>query len=141
MNIDVSIVITTFNEGEYLDAILSDIGLQKTGDLQIEILLLEAGNYPEARARQHLGRLAGSLVFIQAPGLSRTESLNQLFEMARGEVIVRLDARSHIDMNYLQNIYTLSRDSGAENVGGVMAPIGRTPSQKLIAEIMGIRNS
>ena len=136
MSIDVSIAITTYNEGEYHDFILSDIARQEIGDLKIEILLLEAGKYDEARAKQHLGRLSERLIFIQAPGLSRTASLNQLFEMAKGNLIVRLDARSHIDKHYFQKIYALSRDSGAENVGGVMAPIGRTSDQQLIAEIM-----
>jgi glycosyltransferase involved in cell wall biosynthesis len=135
-NTFVSIVITTFNENEYLDSLLKDISRQKLNNLELEIILLEAGSYPKQRATQHLGELASHLKFINIPNLSRTKSLNKLFNTAQGELIIRLDGRSHIKPNYIQQIVELSSRTGAENVGGVMAPIGKTPSQKLIADVM-----
>jgi succinoglycan biosynthesis protein ExoA len=135
-NTFVSIVITTFNENEYLDSLLEDISRQSLDNLELEIILLEAGSYPKQRAIQHLGELASYLKFINIPNLSRTKSLNKLFDTAQGELIIRLDGRSHIKPYYIQQIVELSSRTGAENVGGVMAPIGKTPNQKLIADIM-----
>ncbi len=132
----VSIVITTFNEDEYLDSLLKDISRQRLNNLELEIILLEAGSYPKQRAIQHLGELANYLKFINIPNLSRTKSLNKLFNTARGELIIRLDGRSHIQPDYIQRIIELSSTTAAENVGGVITPIGKTPDQQLIADIM-----
>lgn len=132
----VSIVITTFNEGENLDSLLRDISKQEVDGLKVEIILLEAGSYSEERAIYHLGDLGKYLKFIHAPNLSRTKSLNKLFELSEGELIIRLDARSHIASDYINRIVELSSSTGSENVGGVMSPIGRTPDQQLIADIM-----
>lgn len=68
--------------------------------------------------------------------MSRTAALNKIFARARGSLVVRLDARTHIGPNYLQRIVELSRETGAANVGGTMVPIGRSPSQRLIGSLM-----
>jgi len=132
----VSVIITTFNEGEYLDRLLRDLAEQDCSGLDVEIVLLEAGNYPVSRAREQLGARAESLVFLQAPGMPRTLALNTMVEHAHGSLIIRLDARSHIAPDYLRRITDLSRATNAENVGGVQSPIGLSESQQLIAEVM-----
>lgn len=132
----VSVVITTFNEGEYLDRILDDLGAQDCSGLDVEILLLEAGQYPAERAREHLGPLADRLVFICVPSLPRTRALNTLIRQARGDLVVRLDARSHITPDYLRRVSELSQRTGSENVGGVQVPVGLTQDQALIARVM-----
>ena len=132
---DVSVAITTYSDGEYLDRLLKDLSVQKCR-LNFEIILVEAGNYDIDRAHACLSDLSDKLIFIRKPKLSRTESLNLIFQQAKGNLIVRLDARSHIDQNYLQNIFSLAMETGAENVGGVMAPIALCDKQKIIAKIM-----
>jgi succinoglycan biosynthesis protein ExoA len=132
----VSVIITTFNEGEYLDRILEDLAAQDCSGLDLEILLLEAGQYPVERARKHLGPLAERLVFVCAPSLPRTCALNTLIRQARGDLIVRLDARSHIAPDYLRRVSELSQRTGADNVGGVQVPVGLTQEQALIAKVM-----
>jgi succinoglycan biosynthesis protein ExoA len=132
---EITVAITTFNEGDYLDRLLGDLSIQNFGK-SFEIVLLEAGDYSAQRAQNHLGRHADKLTFHHFPGLSRTKSLNFIFGIAKGDMIVRLDARSHVRPDYLTNIYRLSVKSGAENVGGVMNPVGLTESQMFIAEIM-----
>jgi len=132
---DLSVAITTYSEGEYLDRLLKDLAAQKCG-LNFEIILVEAGNYDMDRAHACLGDLSDKLIFIYKPKLSRTESLNLIFQLAKGSLIVRLDARSHIDQNYLEDIFSLAMETGAENVGGVMSPLALDDKQAIIAEIM-----
>ena len=132
---DVSVAITTYSEGEYLDRLLKDLAAQKCG-LNFEIILVETGNYDIDRAHACLGDSFDKLTFIHKPRLSRTESLNLIFHQAKGNLIVRLDARSHIGAYYLEKIFQLSTKTGCENVGGVMLPVGLNDEQKLIAEIM-----
>lgn len=131
----ITVAITTFNEGAYLDSLLQDLSRQNFSE-SFEIILVEAGSYHFERAKRNLGCHADKLVFHHFSGLSRTHALNFIFDAARGDLIVRLDARSHVNSDYLKSIYALSIDSGAENVGGVMKPIGRTVSQLIIAKIM-----
>ena len=132
---DITLAITTYNEGYYLDGLLNDISAQKC-KLNFEIILVEAGNYGIDRANAYLGDVSEKLIYIHKPKLSRTESLNLIFALAKGSLIVRLDARSHIDQNYLENIFSLALETGAENVGGVMAPIALDDKQAIITEIM-----
>lgn len=136
MNVDVSVVITTFRDGEYLDLLLSDLSAQDLDGKNIEIRLLDAGGYCYKRAVNFLGKKSGCLIYTNSPGLSRTLALNKLFKDSRGGVILRLDARSHISRDYVKKILELSVTSGASNVGGVMLPIGKTNNQKLVADIM-----
>jgi len=136
MTIDVSVVLTTFNDGEYLDRLLNDLRSQDLGEKSIEILLLDAGGYCYARAIKYLGEKSNCLKYISSPRLSRTLSLNKLFKESRGKLILRLDARSHIREDYIEKILQLSINTGASNVGGVMLPMGKTDSQMVVADIM-----
>jgi len=132
---DVGVAITTYSERDYLDRLLKDLAAQKCG-LNFEIILVEAGNYDIDRAHACLGDLSDKLIFIYKSKLSRTEYLNLIFQLAKGSLTVRLDAGSHIDHNYLADIFSLVIETGAENVGGVMAPLALDDKQAIIAEIM-----
>ena len=132
---DFSVAITTYNEGDYLDRLLKDLSAQKSG-LNYEIIVVEAGNYDIERAFNFLAGATDKLIFIRRPEISRTEALNLIFQLAKGPLIVRLDARSHISEDYLDDIFNLAMKTGAENVGGVMDPIALDEKQALIARIM-----
>lgn len=134
--IDITIAITTYSEGQYLDRLLNDISGQQLDGLELEIVILEAGNYSIERAKENLGSFSERLVFIHSPGLNRTKSLNKIFSISRGALIVRLDARSHIFNTYIKEVAGLSSATGAQNVGGVMVPIGLTDKQAIIAHLM-----
>lgn len=133
---DISVVFTTFNEQREIDDLLQSIKIQDLDGLAVEVLMLDAGGYDESRARSKLGEFANNLVFFSDPGLSRTKALNKLFEEASADIIVRLDARSRIEPDYLQRIYLLFRESGAAAVGGVMMPTAENGTQRIIAEVM-----
>ena len=55
---------------------------------------------------------------------------------SQGELVARVDARTHVDENYLEQLVKLSEESGAANVGGVKIPVGETEEQQLIAQVM-----
>lgn len=131
-----SVVITSFNEGAYLDKIFGDISRQDFDCNSFEILFLEAGSDSQMRALKALGNLSKILKYWHVPGLSRTASLNFLIKESSGNLIVRLDARTHINPDYLSKIHTLALREKVANVGGVQIPIGDSRSQKLIALIM-----
>jgi succinoglycan biosynthesis protein ExoA len=131
-----SVIITSFNEGAHLDRLFQDLSNQDFDKNSYEILFLEAGNDSEERAMGKLGYSSGLLRYWHIPELSRTAALNFLVRESTGDLIVRLDARTHIDPDYLSRIYALSLRENVANVGGVQVPIGESEEQKKIALIM-----
>ena len=132
----ISIIVTSFNDGDYLDRLFQDLAGQELSDISIEILYLEAGSYDKERALKKLGPVGFALRYFNIPGIGRTDALNRLIDTAQGDLIIRLDARTHIAPNYIRRIIDLSEKTGAENVGGVMLPIGESKDQKIIAAVM-----
>lgn len=131
-----SVIITSFNEGTNLDRLFRDLSNQDFDKNAYEILFLEAGNDSKERVIEKLGYSSSLLKYWHIPGLSRTTALNFLVKESTGDLIVRLDARTHIDPDYLSRIYILSLREKVANVGGVQVPIGESDGQKMIALIM-----
>jgi len=135
----ISIIITAFNEGDSLDRILNDISMQDYSEDALEVLLLEAGSYSIDRVKKNLSKKSNLLRYWNIKGLSRTHSLNKLVNESKGDLIVRLDARTHILPDYLKKIAALSQKTKATNVGGVKIPIGKSSNQNIISKLMSHR--
>jgi len=131
-----SVIITSFNEGKNLERIFFDLTRQDFDENSYEILFLEAGNDSRDLAVNALNGISKLLKYWHIPACSRTAALNFLVKQAAANLIVRLDARTHIDQEYLSNIYALSMKEGVANVGGVQVPVGESKKQKLVALIM-----
>lgn len=132
----VSVILTAFNGGHHMDRILQDVSCQNYPNEFLEILILEAGEYPEERAKKQLGDKSGQLHYWRIPALSRTAALNHLVRESKGNLIVRLDVRTHIQPDYLERIVRLSKEESVANVGGVQVPVGESVEQIRIAKFM-----
>ena len=135
-SVNLSIVLTTYKENEHIKRILSEISNLNESNISYEIILLDASDFQKEDAEKLLKKKSKFLTFISIPRLSRTKSLNKIFNLASGELIVRLDARSSISSDYLDKIYKLYKSSDAEVVGGSMKPISNSKSQKVVANLM-----
>lgn len=133
---DASVVITTFKEDRHLARLLSELSAVSFDQRSFEILILDASNYSEEVAKRNLGKNADKLKFLSFPGLSRTDSLNKLFQIATGKLIIRLDARSSITPDYLEKIFQLALSTGAEVVGGTLSIKSLTNEQDIVAKLM-----
>ena len=136
MYLDASIVITSFRDNFYLDKLLNSISLQNLNNLNVEIIILDAGNYNKGRAIKKLKSLSSRLIYLSENNLSRTESLNKIFYLSKGEIIIRLDTRSVINKNYISSITKLSRSTKAEVVGGKIKSIFSKKGQEIVAKAM-----
>ncbi len=132
----ISVIVTNFRDNFYLNKLLLDLSKQDFDKKKLEILLLDAGNYQEKEAKKWLGSLKNNLRFWSVSNLPRTSSLNFLIKNTKANLIVRLDSRSHISKNYLSQIYKLSAETKAANVGGSLRPVGLNYNQNMIAKIM-----
>ena len=132
----ISVIVTNFRDNFYLNKLLLDLSKQDFDKKKLEILLLDAGNYQEKEAKKWLGPLKNNLRFWNVSNLPRTSSLNFLIKNSKANLIVRLDSRSHISKHYLSQIYKLSTETKAANVGGSLKPVGLNFNQNMIAKIM-----
>jgi succinoglycan biosynthesis protein ExoA len=74
------------------------------------------------------------LVVIDNPAKIVPRAMNLGIQHARGEYIVRADARCIHPKSYLCDLVELSERTGADNVGGVLVPeLGNTYTQEAVA--------
>ena len=73
------------------------------------------------------------LVVIDNPERTVPHAMNLGIRNAGGEYIVRVDARCVHPRNYLVELLALSMETKADNVGGVLQPLGTTYTQSAIA--------
>ena len=132
----ISILVTTFLDDYYLDKLLNDIIRQDYDKEKIELIIIDAGQNQEDRIKNLLSNSKIRPRYFFEKGMARTHALNKGFALANNDIIVRLDARSHIDETYLSRIEKLALEKDASVVGGVKKPIGESPKQELIAKIM-----
>jgi succinoglycan biosynthesis protein ExoA len=135
MKYKISVILTGYSDN-FFDFVLRDIKNSSFDPKKHELLIVEAGNYSEKRARSILQEKSKSLKFIIKKNISRTAALNLLVSMSKADLVIRLDARSKIGKDYFEKLIKLSSDSKAANIGGVMVPIGLNLMQKNIAKFM-----
>lgn len=74
-----------------------------------------------------------NLKVLDNPQRTVPHAMNIGIKHAQGEYIVRCDVRCIHPKSYLTDLLKLKEETGAENVGGVLVPIGKTYIQKCIA--------
>jgi glycosyltransferase involved in cell wall biosynthesis len=84
-------------------------------------------------------RLASSdsrVVLVENPTGKTAAGLNLALKKTMNPVVVRVDAHAEIPENYLSLIVEVLNKTGAVNVGGVMAAVGKTIFEKSVAGAM-----
>src|SRR5699024_12406751 len=72
------------------------------------------------------------------PGRS-PDGLNVALAVARHEIIVRMDGHGELSPGYIARAVRVMRETGAANVGGVMAAEGQTDFERAVALAMRSR--
>ncbi len=72
------------------------------------------------------------LSVVPNPGLGRAQGLNAAIRAAKGDVIIRVDARTVIGKDYVSRCVRTLLETGADNVGGLQKPLASTPTQEAI---------
>jgi glycosyltransferase involved in cell wall biosynthesis len=116
----VSIVIPSRNEVSFIGLCLESLMRSHYPKNRLEILVVDGMSTDSSRTvvggyakRQSLIRL------LDNPSKTIPAGLNIGITQARGEVIMRLDAHSTVDRNYIRTCVDGLIKSGAESVGGV----------------------
>ena len=132
----VSVVMPVRNEADFIAHSLGAVLAQDYPAGRLEILVVDDGSTdgtPEAIAA--LPGAARARVLRGQGGLIAS-ALNTAVRRSRGAVIVRVDGHTVIAPDYVRRCVEQLQATGADNVGGLMRPVGLTPMGRAIAAAM-----
>jgi cellulose synthase/poly-beta-1,6-N-acetylglucosamine synthase-like glycosyltransferase len=104
---------------KFIRGLLESIILQDVADLNVEVII--ADGMSDDGTRQILdkySRIFPALRVIDNPGKIASTGLNAAIRVARGEVIIRMDAHSDYAPDYIRTCVRVLKETGADNVGG-----------------------
>ncbi len=138
----VSVVIPTRDEQESIAACLRAVLEQDYPAERMEALVVDGRS--EDRTRAIVEELAaadeaGRVRLLDNPRGVTPTALNIGIQSARGEVIARVDGHTVVAPDYLRRCIEALRDSGADNVGGMMRARGHGYIGACIALATGSR--
>lgn len=118
----VSIVIPTYQEIDSIGECLDRIAHQSLRDCEILVAdgMSDDGTREVVRAR---ARVDPRIRLIDNPRRLQSAGLNAALSEAVGEYLVRLDARSFVDPDYVQRCVRGIEEYGAAVFGGAMVPV------------------
>lgn len=114
----VSIIIPVRNEEGHIQTCLERVFLQTYPREKMEVLVIDGMSQDKTR------EIAGQFPvrILDNPTGHRASGLNIGIHAAKGEVIVRVDARTIMENDYIEKCVTTLLETGADNVGGVQTP-------------------
>jgi len=132
----VSVVVPCRNEERYIGPCLESIVTSDYPHDKMEVLVAD-GRSQDA-TREVVARYAAAHPWVHLldnPAQITPVGLNRAIRLARGEVIVRMDAHVEYPPDYISRSVAALRESGADNVGGVIVtrPADRTATARAIA--------
>ena len=119
----VSIVLPTHTERGHIVDCLDSLEAQDYENV-VEIVVADGGS--EDGTRELVRRRGGKVRLLEHDGVTAAAGLNAAIRSAAGEVIVRADAHTLYRNDYVSRSVQVLIESGADNVGGRMLPVGDT---------------
>lgn len=130
----ISILIPCRNEVNSIEQCIANVFDFEPPEGGYEVIVIDGMS--DDGTRERLERLKArykDLIVLDNPERFVPHAMNLGIRRASGEYIVRVDARCIHPRNYLVELLALSRETGADNVGGVLHPMGTSYTQKAIA--------
>ena len=132
----VSIILTVINEEKHLRAaIQAALNSDYEGELEIVIAVGPSRDNTRLIADQ-LAQEDSRVHVIDNPTGKTPDGLNSALRHSHHEIVVRIDGHSEIDCHYIRTAVKTIKETGAVNVGGIMAAEGVTPFQSAVARAM-----
>jgi glycosyltransferase involved in cell wall biosynthesis len=132
----ISVILPVLNEAKYLEEAVNAILDQDfVGDIEI-ILAVGPSKDDTANISQALAKKDSRVVVVANPTAGTAAGLNLALAATRYSIIVRVDGHSKIPKNYLSLAYEILKESGAVNVGGIMAAQGQSVFEISVARAM-----
>ena len=134
----VSIVLCVLNEQRHLEqAVRHALDQDHAGQLQMVIALGPSKDHTDQVASR-LAAMDSRITLVRNPDPhgSTPAGLNAAIAETKHPVVVRIDGHSMLPRDYVRIAVETMRETGADNVGGVMAAEGETPFEQAVARAM-----
>ena len=132
----VSVVLPILNEERDLDQSISAILKQQYPSEFEVILALGPSNDRTNEIAKALARRDPRVILVENPTGRTANGLNTAIQKARYPIISRIDGHAEISNTYLLDAVTILLKTGAVNVGGIMAAVGKTKFERAVATAM-----
>jgi len=117
----VSIIIPCRNEEKFIGKCLDSISRQDYPKENLEVLVVDGMSGDKTREIiKEYSEKYSFIKFLENPNKFTPFALNIGIKNAQGEVILRMDAHAGYEKYYISKCVKYLRESGADNVGGVM---------------------
>lgn len=132
----VSVVLPILNEEGYLaDSVAAILAQRCSFELEI-ILALGPSNDRTNEIAAALAQADPRIVLVSNSSGRTAAGLNRAIEKARYPIICRIDGHSEISDRYIEEAVKTLKKSGAVNVGGIMAAVGKNKFENAVATAM-----
>ncbi len=135
----VSVIMPVLNEERHLrEAVLQILAQDYAGELEV---VMAVGPSKDATMDVANGLVADyeSVHLVENPSGKTPAALNAAIQRATGDVVVRVDGHALIPHDYVACGVQVLEQTGADNVGGIMAATGSTPFESAVARAMTSR--
>lgn len=133
---EISVILPVLNEERYLaDSVNSILSQEFSGSIEV-ILAVGPSQDATLQIAQALQAKDSRVVVVDNPTGKTAAGLNRAIAASKYSIIVRVDGHSQLPKNYCELAFNLLSETGAVNVGGVMAAEGITLFQRSVARAM-----
>lgn len=132
----VSVILPVLNEAKHLaDSVAAILSQDYLGKVEVILALGPSHDLTNTIAAE-LASKDPRIILVQNPTGRTAAGLNLAVAQSQFPIIVRVDAHAEIPKNYISIAVALLNETGAVNVGGVMAAVGKTRFEKAVARAM-----
>lgn len=129
----VSVVMPVLNEQAHLrEAVTGVLDQEYPGGVEVVLALGPSSDRTDEIARE-LADADSRITLVANPAGATPSGLNAAIAASRHEVVVRVDGHGKLCDGYIRRAVELLAETGAANVGGVMAAEGHTPFEQAVA--------
>jgi succinoglycan biosynthesis protein ExoA len=134
----VSVVIPTYNEAAFIATSLAAVLHQDYPPDRLEVIVADGMSADRTRevieaTVEAAPQGRAPVTIIDNPGRIVATGLNAGVSKAKGDVIVRVDGHCEIQRDHVKACVRLLEDTGADNVGGIVAASGTGLWQRAVA--------
>jgi glycosyltransferase involved in cell wall biosynthesis len=138
----ISIICPTYNEEKYIEKCITSMLLQDADKAEIELLFVDGRSTD--KTREIIKTYQKTHPFIQLidnPEKTVPNAMNYGIKAAKGNIIMRIDAHSHFEANYVSVLSKVLIELNATNVGAVCKTdvINKTQKSLAIREVLSNR--
>ena len=133
---EISVILPVLNEEKYLtDAVNAILAQKYEGKIEV-ILAIGPSQDKTLEIAQELHKKDSRVVIVDNPTGRTAAGLNLAIASSQYSIIVRVDGHANIPNNYCNLVSEILENTGAVNVGGVMAAEGRSLFERSVARAM-----